>query len=90
MTRVVAAVAAAPGAGGCRATRGRGQRRQVGPRRQLLGAAVAWCGKAGPARCARLGWRGWAASAKLGRGKKNGHGPFERKGRNGRKFPFFL
>jgi len=31
---------------------------------------------------------GWALATVLGRGKKNGHGPNERKGRNGRKFPF--
>ena len=80
-----ATVAAAPGAGGCRAARGRRRRRQVGPRRQRLGKEarqrlldgrrkLGWSG-AGPAqmlgRVARKGGRlSWAAGRRWASGRK--------------------
>jgi len=85
-----AAVAQAPGAGGCRAARGRRRRRQVGPRRQRLGKEarqrlldgrrkLGWSG-AGPAqmlgRVARKG-----GEAELGCGEEMG----QKQGREGRK-----
>ena len=98
-----AAVAAAPGAGGCRAARGRRRRRQVGPRRQRLGKEarqrlldgrrkLGWSG-AGPAqmlgRVARKGGRlSWAAGRRWASGRKRAENK-EGKGEND-SFLFFF
>ena len=58
-----AAVAAAPGAGGCRAARGRGRRRHVGPGGQRLRAL----GRLGGG-CWRLCWAGSGAGLAAGAG----------------------
>jgi len=70
-TRVVAAVAAAPGAGGCRAARGRRRRRQVGPRRQRLGKEARQRLLDGRR---KLGWSGAGPAQMLGRVARKGGG----------------
>jgi len=64
-----AAVAQAPGAGGCRAARGRRRRRQVGPRRQRLGKEARQRLLDGRR---KLGWSGAGLAQMLGRVARKG------------------
>ena len=64
-----AAVAQAPGGGGCRAARGRRRRRQVGPRRQRLGKEARQRLLDGRR---KLGWSGAGPAQMLGRVARKG------------------
>jgi len=95
-----AAVAAAPGAGGCRAARGRRRRRQVGPGLAATGRAGGvggWrpsgpAGLAGPnGRGARPGWHGCGAGLRCwAAGKEMAMGPKVQEERERGIFPFLF